>query len=562
MAVNARQTTLHRLNGTTTCVAPLREGAVFANPVNAENGVGWNLTTGTGLRGGRIEFASTDFSSGQYMTFQMASNTFHAMPRQNTLANGGTRIVVEDSSGNWARWNIHGNDIDTTPQTLGVFKAFAGVMGSAGQNPDQSPIFFIDKSSTPDASSGSVDWSDLAAVELTANIVTSGSFSLYIALLGVADRPLSTGGTVGTPQKFRDFWSTYFNGTGMGGNGFATGRMFVQPSVMYGGAQTAQITCTHGFQIGDGVTTTNFSDSNFELVFYPTQKTILTQTLRGYGVAITDTPTATRDGVVNLAAGSTCNFNTFAFSGAPNDYNLRFIGAAPTLVNGRIFGAKEFELLDCNATLIEFNTVETVTVNEDSTLSGCFIRSQPVAGKGLYIIGDPDTYSNLDIECGDKLTILAPSAGTYDLSAIKFPVDVTIHNESATNAITVILTPGDGVTITTSTVGGTVTIETPPVTISVTALDSGTKVPVAGAAVYIEAGVGGPLTQGTIIVNDVTDAFGVVTASSSVLSNQPIQRSSIRSASGAPNYTAYPFAGTISSISGFTLTALLINEDA
>ncbi len=51
MAVSARQTILHRLNGTTTSVAPLREGAAFANPANAENGVGWSLTTGTGLRG-------------------------------------------------------------------------------------------------------------------------------------------------------------------------------------------------------------------------------------------------------------------------------------------------------------------------------------------------------------------------------------------------------------------------------------------------------------------------------------------------------------------------------
>lgn len=135
------------------------------------------------------------------------------------------------------------------------------------------------------------------------------------------------------------------------------------------------------------------------------------------------------------------------------------------------------------------------------------------------------------------------------------------------------LTNSSGSPVTLQVGGGTTVANTPdpseditivsaPVTISVTALDSGTKAPVAGAAVYIEAGVGGPLTQGTIIVNDVTDAFGVVTASSSVLSNQPIQRSSIRSASGAPNYTAYPFEGTISSISGFTLTALLINEDA
>lgn len=42
MAVDARQTTLHRLNGTTTSVAPLREAANFGGAANAENGVGFS----------------------------------------------------------------------------------------------------------------------------------------------------------------------------------------------------------------------------------------------------------------------------------------------------------------------------------------------------------------------------------------------------------------------------------------------------------------------------------------------------------------------------------------
>lgn len=134
--------------------------------------------------------------------------------------------------------------------------------------------------------------------------------------------------------------------------------------------------------------------------------------------------------------------------------------------------------------------------------------------------------------------------------------------ESATNAITVVLSPGDGVTITTSTAGGVVSIETPPVIISITALDSITKDPIVGAAIYIEAGSGGPLSAGDVIFNDVTDAFGSVSVPINLTSNQLIAKSSIRSASGAPNYTPYPFEGTISALNGLTIVALMINEDA
>ena len=469
MPVNLQQDILHRLNGTTTSIAPLREGAAQATANNGENGVGFIDNNLSGLVGCRIPFATTDFSARDYITFQLASNAFDSMSRLDTVANGGLRFLIEYANGNWSRWNIHGNEINTDPNALGVFKAFAGTIG-ASNIPDGSPVWYIDKSSTPDASSGTVDYSSIVAVEVTANMLQTGQFAMYIGLLGVASRPVATGGNSGSPLKFFDFWAEYAFASSLGGNGFRTPRMFLRPSAMMGGANTAQTTCQHGFEIGDGTNSTYFSDSNFELAFYPSQRTILQAPLRGFGVGVIDTDEANRDGIINLRSGDTCEWDIFSITGLPDDYSIRNIGERAVFSSGRIFGAFEVEALNLTLNTVELNTCSTLIVDQTTIINNGTITNQPT-GKGLYIVGGPAVYSNLDLLCGDTITIADNAAGTYDLTSIRLGPTVNIHNESATNAITVIIP--SGATVNTTTAGGAVNVPLPPKVLTISGLIDG-----------------------------------------------------------------------------------------
>ena len=468
MPVDLQQTILHRLNETQLAIAPLREGASPATPANAEGGVGFKQNSLSGVVGCRVPFAMTDFTGGDFITFQLASNAFDAMRRADVVANGGVRFLIEDMSGNWARWTIHGRDIPSNPGDLGVFKAFTDRIGRSG-NPDGSNVFYINRFSTPAASSGTVDYSSIAAVEFGANMLSSGEFALYLGLLGVANRPVLTGGSSSNPQIFQDFGDEYRQANGIGGDGFRTPRMFVKPSAMFGGANTVQTTCHHGFEIGNGSSGTYFEDANFELAFYPSQKTILNAPLRGYGIAFTDTDVTTRDGIIR--ANATCNFNDFSFTGALDDYRLINESSLTTLNIGRFFGAYDIQCGALTANTVTFSSCSTLTVTEQTTLTNCSIISQSASGKGLYIVGPPQTYSNLDLLCGDKITINPTAAGTYNLTSLRLGSTVNIHNESAIHDIIVLLP--SGATVTTSTAGGQVSTPLPPKTLTINGLIDG-----------------------------------------------------------------------------------------
>ena len=468
MPINLQQTILHRLNDTQVAVSPLREGASPATPDNNEGGVGFKENPLSGVVGCRIEISLTDFTGGDYITFQLASNAYDAMRRADVVANGGVRFLIEDTNGNWARWTIHGRDIPSNPGDLGVFKAFTDRIGRSG-NPDGSNVFYINRFSTPAASSGTVDYSNIVAVEFGANMLSSGEFALYMGLLGSANRPIGTGGDSNNPLIFQDFGDEYRQANTIGGDGFRTPRMFVKPSAMFGGANTVQTTCHHGFEIGNGSSGTYFKDSNFELAFYPSQKTILSAPLRGYGIAFTDTDITTRDGIIR--ANATCNFNDFSFTGALDDY--RFINESnlTTLNIGRFFGVYDIQCGSLTANTVTFASCSTLTVNDQTILVNCSIISQPSTGKGLYIVGPPQTYSNLDLICGDKITINPPTSGTYDLTSLTLGSNVNIHNESAIHDIIVLLP--SGTTITTSTDGGQVSTPLPPKILTIEGLIEG-----------------------------------------------------------------------------------------
>lgn len=79
------------------------------------------------------------------------------------------------------------------------------------------------------------------------------------------------------------------------------------------------------------------------------------------------------------------------------------------------------------------------------------------------------------------------------------------------------------------------------------------------ARVYLIAGSGGPLTQGTVIFNDLTDVNGEVTDIRSLASNQPVE-GWVRKGTSAPYYKTSQITATINNASGLSLTVLMIPD--
>lgn len=206
---------------------------------------------------------------------------------------------------------------------------------------------------------------------------------------------------------------------------------------------------------------------------------------------------------------------------------------------------------------IVFDSAASILVDFDGTTITA--KSHPTTLWNGSITTTGDVFAdNIDF---DGITIdgnlVFTVAGTYTMygCTIKSMTNisggaVTVEADSAC-VFTITPDPGENITIVTA-----------PVPITITVLDQATKTAIVGAAVYIEAGATGGIAQGTTIATGVTDASGVFSSSVSLTSNQSIQNSSIRKASGSPNYTAYQLDGTISSASGITITALMISEDS
>jgi len=82
---------------------------------------------------------------------------------------------------------------------------------------------------------------------------------------------------------------------------------------------------------------------------------------------------------------------------------------------------------------------------------------------------------------------------------------------------------------------------------------------IAGARVYLIAGSGGPLSQGTVIFNTLTDSNGEVSDIRSLASNQPVT-GWVRKGTSAPYYKTSQINATIDNAAGLSLNVLMIPD--
>ena len=509
--------------------------------------------------GARLDLdTSVDISTYQWLVLRMAYEEFNLFDKLDTLANGGMSLYLYDTSGNYKEWSCHGNEWQNRDGTRGGWQHFTTDARAAD--------VFLDLNYTPKSESGTLNLTAVAGVEVHVRFIASDTtVPMGIGRISVSNPLILKGGELGDKANFLDV-AEYFSGQS---NQWTYYKGFFDFSAGYEGQVGKGYSCRKGVSVGDGVTETHFEDTGFSLSMYPSARLGAGAT---FNIIDGSMPHVICDGdarvfTVNQSASDIVTFRDGRWSGyAGGDWSWSCIGDSAgecNVISCGIFDAKSAGLGHSNNSGVSYTRVDDVEVTTSSVMSSCFIvRSE---GKGLYVAGGPGDYSSVEVTLKDEVatnhvTIADGAAGDYTLTGLSAGHVINIHNESVTSAITVFV--NSGLPYTTTTAGGVVTVSAPPVSVLITALDQITKAPIEGAAVYIEAGAAGGIAQGTELANGLTNASGVLSVSLSVSSAQSIQNSSVRKASSAPHYTAFPLDGIISTISGLTITALMISEDS
>jgi hypothetical protein len=111
-----------------------------------------------------------------------------------------------------------------------------------------------------------------------------------------------------------------------------------------------------------------------------------------------------------------------------------------------------------------------------------------------------------------------------------------------------------------NTGAGTVSVVSGQVTTTITVVITGTTTAIQNARVYLVATGGGPLSDGTVIFNTLTDSNGQVTDIRSLAADQQVT-GWVRKSTGSPYYKTSPISATIDNASGLSLTIQMIPDE-
>jgi hypothetical protein len=444
---------------------------------------GYNASTSTYM-GYRFATGGIDLSTRQLIGWSMAQNSL-SRGNLSSVANGGLRIAFSDGT-NWFAYNVFGGDV--APYTGSSSGGFSGYAGLGANDQSVNACWFLDRDTRATAAtSGALNWASVTHIEIHFRSDSAGTKELAMGHIITAGLPLFTG--TATNSLFEDGRSAYTTG------GTYVFPWVFRPTPEYSlSSLRSPETIQLGVQIGDGSTTTTLTESDVNVTYWgrfedytpsnsvPPNSSILIDTPRLFDFY--------------QSATDTINMSDF-FVSSTSMIGLRVRGSTSGTLNLTRWTITNFELMElAHGNFVSCSFVEglvPVEITADTSASGSFVRDS----YGIKITGAAGDYSALGIDLLDNTThdieAGAGGAGTYDLTGLTIPSGYTlkVHNDSATNAITVSLPPGT--TTTTSTAGGSITIDTAvTVTVSITALNESLTA-ISGAAVYLEAATGGPL---------------------------------------------------------------------
>lgn len=150
--------------------------------------------------------------------------------------------------------------------------------------------------------------------------------------------------------------------------------------------------------------------------------------------------------------------------------------------------------------------------------------------------------------------------GSFKLTAndVKFDPLCSVHVQYVgPDTLTWVNANGSNASITSSIAGGDIVIVA-SVRTTITVLDVVTGAAVAGARVFVEASSGGPLAQGTQLLNALTDSSGQAFFDLEYSADQPLS-GRVRKAGQAPFYKTSGISGTVLS-SGLSLSVFMVPD--
>jgi len=346
-------------------------------------------------------------------------------------------------------------------------------------------------------------------------------------------------GTIGTPNTFETVRAadedTAYYGWWSSSNGaiISKGKLFIGPST--------------------GSATSVFTDSAFKVIF--ANELVGTDfyeiNTRGAGTDVTWELASISSADSTLVRwGLTVDSTTNTFS----DTNGVWTGANTiSLQSSAGFTGTTF--IDCDKILQSGATLDGITVLAANTADGvAFIESD-----------DPSNIRNSEFTFSDGHAIEITTTGTSTFDGNEFigygatgSTDAAIYNNSG-GLVTLNLLNVTGVPTVRNGAGASTVAEI-TTTVKITALDAADSAVIEGARVLVLADTGGDLAVDTVILDDVTNASGILQDTGFNYTNPQPVKGRIRKGTNTPLYKESPITGSILA-TGLDLTVFLVSDE-
>lgn len=469
-----------------TPVAPLIEGAAAATLNNVTHNLvsSANFDFGsalTGRRGMRVNTPTAlDLTGHDFITFAAGNSQYGPGNVLDTVANGGIRIYFVDGSGNYAGYNIYGS--------LPLYSPSGGVDGFMASNNANNFVFSIAVARVPDIVSGSVNWAAITAIEVTTKTVSNSRKDFHLSRIVKRSAPFVTG--TETFQSCAD--AVYSERTSTTGDPL----LIKRAQLFLTAAAQLNYNLRIGLTVGNGSTTTNFTDRDFAVGFETTYEFSPAYPCIGPWVQLD--ANGTRKLKVNQSASDVLNLTDGSFSGA-GWWQWELLGSgSATCTRVQFWRFNGF--LASHGTYNECVWDEgtaPVQVTESTVITEGVIRNATTSA--LKILGAAGSYTTLGVRLNNPsatydIELGSGGAGTYSLLNITVPSGYTLklHNDSATNAVTVIIPAG--MSHSASTAGGGISVSSVATKLTISGI------PVGSDVVVLTAGTSTVLAQTDSVV--------------------------------------------------------------